>query len=384
MSATGDPNARQPTNYAQAEGHRLAFELANWVPKADREQLPIYTAVGRLAAESPELLATYDAVEPSRRHPGLLFGAVHYLLLEGADHPLADHLASVRWYRGREDAAPLGDPVEAFCDFLKAFSGPVQATMATHEVQTNEVGRLAYLSPAIAVAQAELGDAAVLVDLGCSAGLNLAPHLATTTYVEANGDERLVGNPANRLQLRSKLHGSGSPAAAAAPQHALGIDLRPVDLRQGDAARWLLALTWAEDLPRFQRTASAIEALIEQPIPPQLVAASMTEVEGVVGPRFGDAPVVVVNSWSAAYLNEAEQQQLSASIAELASTRPVRWVVAEHPKAVPGLPIDHSALPTNGSTGVYLLNPAEPAKARRLAEAHPHGRWVHWGDLGAS
>lgn len=371
-------NDRGPS---QPEGHRLAFELANWVPKADREALPIYTAVGRLAPERGELLAAFDHIPLERNHPGLLFGAVHYLLLEGAQHPLAEVFPTVRWFRGMDEpAAPLGteEGVARFFDFLGRFTDQVRSTMETHEVQTNEVGRLAYLSPAIAEAQLELGHPGVLVDLGCSAGLNLAPHLATTTYVAADGSELVVGDQGSSLQLRSELRGSGSPGGAQAPSHALGIDLQPVHLAVGDAARWLLALTWAEDLARFQRTSAAIAAQREASVPPELVAASMVEVDEVLAGRFGEEPVVVVNSWSAAYLSREEQEALTASVQRLAATRPVRWVVAEHPKTVPGIPVEPLELSEPGATAIFLLDPATPSSCRLLGETHPHGRWLRW------
>ena len=361
--------------------NRFAFALANWVPKDDQEMLPIYTEVGRIAAESPELFAAFDHVSETRNLPGLLFGAVHYLLLEGAEHPLADYFPSVCWWRDRNAVLVPGDTADgaqAFLSFLKDFADPIHTVMASHEVQTNEVGRCSYLAGAVAQAQRELGDPSLLVDLGCSAGLNLNLHHSATVFACEDGSEILVGEAHSPLQLRAELHGPSVPTAPLAPHASLGIDLRPIDLSQGDAARWLLALVWAEDLERFQRSAAAINAFLQTEPKPEMITASMLEIDRILETRYEDHPVIVMNSWSAAYLSTEDQQELTAAMQRLAEQRPARWIIAEHPKAVPGLPVAPQALQWPGRTAIDLVDPSSGELGRRLGEGHPHGRWLHW------
>jgi hypothetical protein len=89
--------------------------------------------------------------------------AVHYLILGGADHPLAAVYAGT----SHADAGPL------FVDFCMAHRAQILELLASRHTHTNEVGRSALLGCALTQAAARVGERLALVDVGCSAGLNL-------------------------------------------------------------------------------------------------------------------------------------------------------------------------------------------------------------------
>ena len=56
---------------------------------------PLYRALSRTVAATDQLLGLAARGRPGQYPTFLFFGAVHLLLLRGADHPLARHYPSV-------------------------------------------------------------------------------------------------------------------------------------------------------------------------------------------------------------------------------------------------------------------------------------------------
>ncbi len=75
---------------------------------AVRQPSPLYARLSDAGATRPHLAELLDLAPHTQRNPPLLFAAVHWLLLRGADHDLADDYPSVRRRRGR--AMPGGTP----------------------------------------------------------------------------------------------------------------------------------------------------------------------------------------------------------------------------------------------------------------------------------
>src|SRR5262249_43490950 len=124
---------------------------------------PLYPRICRAVAANEPVLELIEEAPPTSHLPTVLLAAVHYLLLAGAEHPLG----SV--YDGTSDA----DPGPLFVDFCLTHRDEILRLMATEHTNTNEVGRSAFLGPAITEVAAREGRPVALVDVGCSAGLNL-------------------------------------------------------------------------------------------------------------------------------------------------------------------------------------------------------------------
>ena len=70
-----------------------------WEVFAEREcrgYSPLYESICRSVAVDDDLLALVESGPPSARQPNVLLAAVHYLLLGGVDHPLAEVYAGRR------------------------------------------------------------------------------------------------------------------------------------------------------------------------------------------------------------------------------------------------------------------------------------------------
>lgn len=110
--------------------------------KVCAEYCPLYATLSARVAED-EAIRMLASGGPKRHPPSnMLFGAVHYLLLGGAEHPLREFYPTVGGMRPAAHAWP------AFQDFCKHYESEILHLVATRLVQTNEVGRCGVLLPA--------------------------------------------------------------------------------------------------------------------------------------------------------------------------------------------------------------------------------------------
>ena len=143
---------------------------------------PLYERVAVALSESDEALRAIEAAPARKRHPTLILAALHDLALAGRAPALASAYAA-----GDGDAA-----VGAAIDTLLAMTDSVVAIAARRRARIDEAGRCTVLYPAIAEAAHRVGaDAIGLIDVGCSAGLNLGVDRVGITY----SDGQIAGRP---------------------------------------------------------------------------------------------------------------------------------------------------------------------------------------------
>jgi hypothetical protein len=134
---------------------------------------PLYERVAVALSESDEALRAIETAPARKRHPTVILAALHDLALAGR----APALAAA--YAAADGAAAAG----AAIDTLLRMTDSVVAIAVRRQMRTNETGRCAVLYPAIAEAARRVGANAVgLIDVGCSAGLNLNVDRVGITY----------------------------------------------------------------------------------------------------------------------------------------------------------------------------------------------------------
>jgi len=159
--------------------------------------------------------------EASYARPLLLIATLRYRALIDHGHPLAPELLM--------DA----DAPEVLARTRAALADPaIEPVLAARAVQTNEPGRAyGWGLPALVLGLAHRRFA--LVDLGCSAGLNLVV------------DRTAIGF---RIGTRA-VSGFDFPS----PEARVGLDRAPIDVTREDEARWLRACIWPGQAERLQR-----------------------------------------------------------------------------------------------------------------------------------
>src|SRR4051812_29745325 len=226
---------------------------------------PLLERVAVALSESDEALRAVEAAPARRRHPTVILAALHDLALAGRAPALAAAYAAA-------DGVAAAD---AAIDTLLRMTDSVVAIAVRRKTRVNETGRCAVLYPAVAEAARRVGANAVgLIDVGCSAGLNLTVDRVGITY--SNGQS--LGDPASPVQLSSSIVGGRPVPTRAMPEVVarVGVDLDPVDVTDADDARWLRACL-PPDQP--ERVASlAGERALAAAAPPLLLHGDAVEV----------------------------------------------------------------------------------------------------------
>jgi hypothetical protein len=289
------------------------------------------------------------------------------LLLAGVDDPLAAVYAG----DSDDDVGPL------FVDFCLAHQSELMPLLQTRHTNTNEVGRCAVLGPALTTVAERLGEPLALVDVGCSAGLNMLCDRYRLDY----GDAGATGPADAAVRVHCDVLGGKPPIAPFLPPIAerVGIDLDPVDVRNDDDRRWQLACVWP-DTGRLPRTRLALDEL--RRTPPRIVQGdAVATVHDVVLGLPVDAVAVVTTTWALAYLSKENRIAFRDELQRASRMRPVAWISGEGARVVADIardvPSDAQGIEAN-LLGLTVFRDGE-RDAEMLAFVHGHGTWIDWG-----
>jgi len=272
--------------------------------------------------------------------------------------------ASVQHLTGPDRMPSTGPELRTF---LKRYSSEVGDLIRSRRTQTNEVGRCAVLLPALP------SGPLALVEVGASAGLCL---LLDQFYYDFGSTQ--IGLASSRVHLRCALAGP-TPLPSAVPKIVWrwGLDVRPVDVRDDDAVRWLLACVWRDHHERRQRLEAAIDLARAQP-PPVKAGDLVDDLPALLAEAPENARLVVVHSAVLTYVTPERRVAFAGVLADLSKGRDVVWVSNEGAGVIPEI----TALAPPRREGSFLLGRTRFANRRRadefLALAHPHGAELAW------
>jgi hypothetical protein len=344
---------------------RGRFERLARVECAQRS--PLWAEVCLACAADDGVLELMLCAPTRQRRPSLLLAAIHDLLLAGVPHDLAAHLPTVA-----DGSVATGSAGALALELCREHRHALADVLATRSTQTNEVNRCAALLPALARVT-PLDEPLRLVELGASAGLNLLVDRFAYRYDGAGP----VGDTTSRVVCACAVDGALPPLALPRIDSRVGVDLSPIDVRDDDAARWLLACVWPDEADRCARVRAAIELAREDP--PQVVRGDALELLPEL--VAGEAHPVIWHSWVLAYWSAATQRALAVAIDEIGARRDLTWVYLEQPLETPGLPtpalrgVRHH--PDDSALVAVTYRDANRA-VTRLADAHPHAHRMRW------
>ncbi len=353
--------------FAMSAPTRDFVHMWEWFALHCHNYSPLYERLSIAVAGDPELLGWVQSAPPSAHLPPALLAAVHYLLLDDPDDPLA------AVYSGRSAA----DPAPLFLQLCRDRQDEVMALLSTRHIQTNECGRSALIGPGLTWLASQLSEPMALTDVGASAGLNLLCDRYRIDYGAAGA----TGPSDSPVQITCRVAGGNPPIAPALPplRSRIGIDRSPIDLGHPDDARWLLACVWP-DTGRLERTAASIH--LAQQDPPRVIAGDAIDaLPGVLGDLPIGVAAVIVTTWAFAYFSLEARQRFVDLLETESQTRTIAWLSAEGVGTVAAFA--DQPVPDRDA-GADLLGAAvfEGGAARweLLAIVHEHGGWIDWRD----
>lgn len=317
MQLDGDIADRYRDFAAYAEGDSACF--VDWALGVARD-----AELHRWLADLPRL----------KQQPNLVFAAARW---HGAAGRYAD-LKAVLIERGTE----------------------VKATIRARATQTNEVGRLATLTPVLAQIPGPLG----LIEVGASAGLCLFPDRYDYAWPPVGG---LVGSGGPILTAEAT---GALPVPTTHPVVAWrgGADLHPLDVRDEDAMAWLTNLVWPEQQERRDRLEQAIR--VASADPPYIVAGDLFErLPGLLEQAGEHGTPLVFHSAVIAYLETDRREEFHDLMAGLVAAGECRWVSNEAPHVLPRVRGDLTV-----PVGRFVL----ALDGRPVALTHGHGHAIDW------
>jgi hypothetical protein len=331
-----------------------------------------------MMAEDEDLLALLSAAPTGQERPTLLLAAVHYLLLSGADHPLAQFYPSVS-ARSQADSKESARPttlVGAFRSFCQEHRSALVPLIENGRTQTNDVRRAAALVLALQEIVRNEDMAIGLIEAGASAGLNLLYE----QYAYRFGNTAIGGSSSGLIVSVSVDGAIESSVDPAIPDSVAttGIDLDPVDISSDDDVVWLRSFVWPELSKDGDRLMAAIE--LAKGSPPNVMQGDATELlPDLVGQMPDEVLPVVFHSTLLTYLGRTERVRFFRMLVELGATRPLAWIALESPGL---LAEEHGIdlrLPSSANS-TFALTATVWRGGRRtitpLALGDPYGRWI--------
>jgi hypothetical protein len=330
------------------------------------ETSPLYERVAVALSESDEALRAIEAAPARKRHPTVILAALHDLALAGR----APALAAA--YAAADGDAAAG----AAIDTLLRMTDSVVAIAVRRQTRTNETGRCAVLYPAIAEAARRVGANAVgLIDVGCSAGLNLNVDRVGITY--SNGQS--LGDPSSPVQLSSSIVGDRPIPTRAMPEVVarVGVDLDPVDVTDADDARWLRACLWPDQPERVARLEA--EMALAATAPPLLLQGDAVEVVPDAFARVpADALPVVTTTWALSHFPLESRLRFLHRLDEAAAGRAVAWVSAEGVGVAPTIPTLGDRRASGHSIIGLAVFDRSALRAEAIGRCWSQGRLLAW------
>jgi hypothetical protein len=314
-------------------------EWARWATDS-----PLYQKLCEVIADEAELMRVLNRVE-NRPALNMLLGAVQYLMARSEEGELSGYYPNF---------APEPEPFDSigpiFKSFVLANEDAIVEIGSSRYTQTNECRRCVALLPMIWLTGLTRFH---LVDIGTSAGLNLA----LDRYRYRWGD--IDWGPQSPVELKAVPRRPLPETRELEILSRTGLDLNPIDPGSADDRLWLESLVWPEHHERRERLKRALDVATRTPI--EFVSGDILDVlPGVLEGIPTDAAVVVMNSFVLNQFSPEQKEELDLLLATAGEHREVHRVSME---IVPGR---IEAVLTIGDRSGW----------REVGAGHHHGEWV--------
>lgn len=321
----------------------------------------IYLDLASKISKDSDLLDLSRNVLPGQLIPNMLFGAVHYLLLQDNNkyHPLTEYYPTLGGSNSKiTDIFPL------FKQFCQNNRTELISIIQTRRVQTNEIRRCALFIPGYEiVSQLNQRQPLSVIEIGASAGLNLNFDLYWYKY----SNDSKVGLKSSNVELTCEIRGNTSPPIPKKlPVIAtkIGIDLNPLDITNNEDKLWLQALIWPEHVERFEILDKAIN--IAQSNPPKILKGDgLALLDQALTECLPNSTICIIHSFTLNQFSEEHRQEFYNKLKAEGKKRPIyvlslEWLNSKKPLL---------------SLDIYQEG---QRSEKTLAYGESHGNWLEW------
>jgi len=290
----------------------------------------------------------------------LILGAVHFLLLRGADHPLKAFYPTVG---GKADTDP-GNAFPYFRDFVQQHEADVVGLIRSRITNTNEVGRSALLHAGFRALATLSPQPLHLIEVGASAGLNIFWDRYGVRYVR-DGVPFVELGAEWPLVLDCALRGKFMPPTGPTPAIArrTGLERDPVDLEDASDRDWLRALVFPSEVGRLRRLEKAIE-MFKQSLPEIRRGDALELLPEAMAEATLESTLCVYHTIVLYQFSHAMREAFDSMLVVAGLRRPTFHLGFEFDGQNYALVLERHA---DGSRDVFAL-----------AISHPHGTWIEW------
>jgi hypothetical protein len=315
----------------------------------------LYEYLSLQIAEDDDLLQLASHAQSGQPIPNLFLGAVHYLLLDGEDHPLKQYYKSI-----------VSNPLQSkevftsFKDFCMTYQGKIIKILQEKLVQTNEVRRCAYLYPAFCYVYEKTGKSLSFIEIGTSAGLQLI----WDKYAYSYGIDEIFGNVDSDVLIQTEILGTNSPQLLQTPPPVasrIGLDLHTNDVKQEEDYLWLRALIWPEHTERVELFNQAVNRLRKEEIT-LMEGDGVALLSNIAEQIPEDSTLCIYHTHVANQMPVEVKELLLQKVSEIGQTRDVFHLYNN---------IRDTKLRLD-----YMVNGI--AHHELIAETDGHGKWFKW------
>ncbi|MCD5322235.1 MULTISPECIES: DUF2332 domain-containing protein [Pontibacillus] len=296
--------------------NQLATRFTEFADQECDGSSPLYAHLARKIAEDEDLLDLATHANVGQPVPNLLFGAVHYLLLNEEGKALQSFYPSIA-----DEPEPVEEVYPVFRAFCMDYREALIDLLQEKRVQTNEVRRCAYLYPVFCEIYKRTATPLSLIEIGTSAGLQLL----FDQYAYSYGEDEWVGNEEARLYLSAKVRHGNKPALlkSSPPVHArVGLDVHISDITNEEERLWLKALIWPEHHERRQQFEQAARELIKSP-PPLVEGDGITLLQEQANLTPSNTTLCIFHTHVANQLPETKKRELLKHVRAIGEKRDV-------------------------------------------------------------
>ena len=326
-------------------GHKLVApaDVRRWIRFAHGS--PHYLHLAELIASDPQLMQVLNRIEHTPNINVLLAG-VQFLMKKGEGADLAGYYSNFT-----TQPFSLEGIDSAFKRFVLDHEEQLVEIGLTRYTQTNEARRCVAL---LAGVWETALDRFHLIDVGCSAGLNLA----LDKYGYRWSDVVWRGDAS--LTLESELRGRAPAVRDIEILSRTGLDLNPFDPADPDDRLWLWSLIWPEQHSRRARLVAALDLLEDCPI--EFIRGDATRSLDQVLERLPDAePAIVMNSFAMNQFSPEMREDLERTVKRHRANREIHRLSFE----IYNSPNEWASLQLDDGSGFEVVG-----------QAHIHGAWL--------